>query len=102
MSIDSQGRRSPDTLRITIRPDAVGGISLGHGRDLMPGETGDVPYAIAIGALAAGRATMATDAIPAAPPAPGAPGVPPMVESRDPIVESRDPVSAPPRRGRTR
>lgn len=54
-------------LRITLRKDIDAGVSLGHRKDLMPGETGVVPHGIAVRLLALGRATLAKSEAPAAP-----------------------------------
>lgn len=57
MATNTLGQKMPATILIQLRPDAPGGVALGGGKDLQPGDTADVPYAVAIRLLNSGKAT---------------------------------------------
>jgi len=84
-SYDTHGREVPEGVLVTIREDAPAGITLEGGRTVAPGETAEVPHAIARRLLATGRAVIVTDAEDVET------GDPEDVDTRDPEPETRDP-----------
>ena len=50
------GQRMPKSIRIRLREDQSGGVCIGGGVDLEPGDEADVPAAIAYQLIGCGRA----------------------------------------------
>lgn len=89
MHYDTHGNPK-GTLRLTIREEQGHGVSLGGGVDVMPGETADFPYGMAVSLLQAGRARHAVESV--APVAPVGDATTVSTPENETTIDTPDPV----------